>query len=960
MKTSVNLSFHAGTPTIQVVDNRGLAIRHLQYYRELERPAELDERVTLQQLNVQGYLVSLADPRFASSKINNVACLYNLTGETLRTHGVDVGTGVALNDIEGRLVFSIDANKTRRTCQYEESSMLGRPVSIMEQTKNKAPCISEYFVYAGFSAAEQQTNLAGHCVRHYDTAGVLVLNQVSLQGKPLLTTRQFIQQIEEKDTLVNWVNNEQKEKLETEEYRHQIQVDAMGNPLQSIDGKGHQQRYAYNITGQLKQHWLTINSQKEQSVIKSVEYLATNQKQHEEHGNGVFTYYGYEPQTQRLLHVKTQRPKAHPLGFKLFQDVHYAYDPVGNRVSIRNEAELTRFWRNQKVTPEQCYQYDTLYQLVSATGREMANIGQQGHQIPDYVPFDNATYTQYRRRYEYDRGGNLTKIYHRSPATNQSYVMQMTVSQSSNRAVIAALVTEPNQVDDFFTLSGQQKQLLKGQHLHWTPRQELQHVSSLSLNEHYRYDSASQRVFKMSQQEHSCIQTRYLTDLDVKNTQRNGITKECLQVVSAGSEGYTQVQVLHWKGNVPNGIKNNLWRYHFDFLAGNGGLELDEEGHIISQEEFYPYGGTAVWLARNQIEADYKTRRYSGKERDATGLYYYGYRYYQSWAGRWLSADPAGTADGLNFYRMSRNNPINYHDPDGLFPFHLLNPLHWVRSLSQKIDEYNTVTNVDYCYLFMGRGHLWRNHFNGKSSFDKRTGENIAALRESIGNSLNEQETGFVERFKALDFSLLHASNTDFRENGEVHFKSRVKLRTKNTIEYEHPNTSYDDDSNLQTREFVFFSLGVEGVEGKNASRFGNKLYITPLNHVENERYMPYAHMALNDTLRFTTRQSSSRLESVFGPGDAKILIRQTIASEAMDTVFDIKDFKEAIAFAMVNTARLLSQEGYNRVMNIHDNPEFDLFISLLFRPQILVPRELKSKNTTMREIRYRPELMGV
>ncbi|MBT2375381.1 RHS repeat-associated core domain-containing protein [Pseudomonas fluorescens] len=68
------------------------------------------------------------------------------------------------------------------------------------------------------------------------------------------------------------------------------------------------------------------------------------------------------------------------------------------------------------------------------------------------------------------------------------------------------------------------------------------------------------------------------------------------------------------------------------------------------------------------MEAGYKTVRYSGKERDASGLYYYGYRYYQPWAGRWLSADPAGTVDGMNLFRMVRNNPIAYHDDQGPAP----------------------------------------------------------------------------------------------------------------------------------------------------------------------------------------------------------------------------------------------------------------------------------------------------
>ncbi|MNF84521.1 hypothetical protein D3C81_1311110 [compost metagenome] len=60
--------------------------------------------------------------------------------------------------------------------------------------------------------------------------------------------------------------------------------------------------------------------------------------------------------------------------------------------------------------------------------------------------------------------------------------------------------------------------------------------------------------------------------------------------------------------------------------------------------------------------------RYSGKERDATGLYYYGFRYYAPWLQRWINPDPAGAIDGLNFYRMVRNNPIALYDRNGLSP----------------------------------------------------------------------------------------------------------------------------------------------------------------------------------------------------------------------------------------------------------------------------------------------------
>jgi RHS repeat-associated protein len=65
------------------------------------------------------------------------------------------------------------------------------------------------------------------------------------------------------------------------------------------------------------------------------------------------------------------------------------------------------------------------------------------------------------------------------------------------------------------------------------------------------------------------------------------------------------------------------------------------------------------------VEADYRTIRYSGKERDASGLYYYGARYYAPWLQRWISPDPTGAADGLNLYCMVGNNPLRYIDHHG-------------------------------------------------------------------------------------------------------------------------------------------------------------------------------------------------------------------------------------------------------------------------------------------------------
>ena len=126
------------------------------------------------------------------------------------------------------------------------------------------------------------------------------------------------------------------------------------------------------------------------SVI-SLTWSAAGQKLREEHGNGVVTTYSYEAEIQRLVGIRTERVSA----TKVLQDLRYEYDPVGNVLVITNDAEETRFWRNQEVVPENHYAYDSLYQLVSASGREMASAVQQSSNLPDVTSFDNATYTNY-------------------------------------------------------------------------------------------------------------------------------------------------------------------------------------------------------------------------------------------------------------------------------------------------------------------------------------------------------------------------------------------------------------------------------------------------------------------------------------------------------------------------------------------------------------------------------------
>ncbi|HEN3672620.1 TPA: RHS repeat protein, partial [Yersinia enterocolitica] len=246
---------------------------------------------------------------------------------------------------------------------------------------------------------------------------------------------------------------------------------------------------------------------REQVIVQSLTYSAAGQKLREESGNGVVTEYRYEAETQRLIGIKTTRPER-VQGPKVLQDLRYDYDPVGNILAIHNDAEATRFYRNQKIVPETTYRYDALYQLTEATGRESDSNGAQNAKLPALSSLtDGNQYVKYTRRYTYDRAGNLLKIQHTGAS---QYSTNITVSDSSNHGIqlqdgdglTAADIRRQ------FDAAGNQQQLQPGQQLQWDARHQLQQVTTVRRgeknspydddDENYLYASDGMRVMKQS------------------------------------------------------------------------------------------------------------------------------------------------------------------------------------------------------------------------------------------------------------------------------------------------------------------------------------------------------------------------------------------------------------------------------------------------------------------------------
>jgi RHS repeat-associated protein len=99
--------------------------------------------------------------------------------------------------------------------------------------------------------------------------------------------------------------------------------------------------------------------------------------------------------------------------------------------------------------------------------------------------------------------------------------------------------------------------------------------------------------------------------------------------------------------------------YHAD---GNGNVTmlLNASQTPVAKYLYDPYGNT---LAQSGILADANNYRFSSKEWNAnSGLYYYLYRFYDTYLQRWLNRDPIQEWGGWNLYEFVGNTSPNFID----------------------------------------------------------------------------------------------------------------------------------------------------------------------------------------------------------------------------------------------------------------------------------------------------------
>jgi RHS repeat-associated protein len=695
----------AGTPTVADFDSLGRPVLTVadngngQYFR------------TRSVIDIEG------NQRAVIDALDRVVMRYDYDMLSTRIHqaSMEAGERWMLNDATGKPIRAWNSRLYVFRTEYDE---LHRPLKSFVQGGDSSELNAKVYpqeilfaqtIYGDSPDTgltefqQQQANLRGKVYRHFDSAGVITTDLYDFKGNSLRSTRKLASDYK---NVPDWL---QHSKLDIEYFPSTTRYDALNRAISVTAPDNSIYRPAFNQANFLEKVDVNLRGARTNGqlvwtpFVTHINYDAKGQRTIIRYANGASTSYQYDPDTFRLIHLKTTRSASqNGLAARLFrhastvQDLHYTYDPVGNITRIEDAALQTVFNANQQVDPACEYTYDPLYRLIAATGREQ--IGQSAFEFAppngndrDY-PFAGAAdldnlqaLRSYTEHYDYDPVGNFEKMLHRAAHGNWTRVYAYDEAsliepfKNSNRLSLTALQThgilpvEPYRYD----AHGNITQMPHLPLMQWNFKDELSATSQQVVNRgvpettYYIYDASGQRVRKITEGQNGVKKNDrlYLGGFEVYREYGSGsdVTREreTLHVMD-DRQRIALVETLTIDHGVSIPFPNPALRYHLANHLGSACLELDPAGSLISYEEYSPYGTTTYQAGTSAAEVSLKRYRYTGKERDEeNGFTYHGARYYAPWLARWTSSDPAALQDATNLYLYVRCNPVKLTDPTG-------------------------------------------------------------------------------------------------------------------------------------------------------------------------------------------------------------------------------------------------------------------------------------------------------
>jgi RHS repeat-associated protein len=646
---------------------------------------------------------------------------YDMLGNRVHQASMEAGERWMLNDVAGKPRYAWDSRDHRFRTAYDG---LRRPTASFMSRGGGAELVVGRSIYGESHTDPEGNNLRGKVVELRDQSGIVTSDRHDFKGNLLESRRRLAQAYK---TTLDWSGAMP---LEPETYTSRTRYDALNRPTRLISPHSDQSGVKFNViqpiyneANLLEQVHVWLNCDAEPAgwldpatanlhAVTGIDYDAKGQRLLIDYGNGVRTTYTYDPLTFRLTHLLAHRnaaafvgdcPQPPPAGWPGcgVQNLHYTYDPAGNVAQIRDDAQQTIFFRNQRVEPSAEYTYDAIYRLIEATGRE--HLGQTSgfsnapisHSYNDTLrighlhPSDGNALGRYLERYGYDAVGNILEMQHRGsdpahPGWTRTYAYnepsQLEPDKQSNRLTTTTIrgTTEMySAAGDGYDTHGNTLHMPHLQVMQWdfrdqlrmTQRQKVDDEDTDGVQRHgertwYVYDSVGQRVRKVTELATGQVKDErvYLGRFEIyRKKGMNPLISEMLHIV----DDKQPIALVETRTRRNDPAPSHLIRYQFGTHLGSVSLELDDQAQNISYEEYAPYGSTTYQAVHNRTETP-KRYRYTGKERDEeSGLHYHGARYYVSWLARWSNADPAELVDGPNLFRFVGDNPLSLRDPTG-------------------------------------------------------------------------------------------------------------------------------------------------------------------------------------------------------------------------------------------------------------------------------------------------------
>ena len=728
---------HYDTPTVTALDPLGRVFLTTQ---SPDGTAEYDTRVVL---DVQGNPLSVVDPRGNTIQVQR----FDMAGRPVFTGAADEGYdpanpttdkghNVVLLDVQGQPLTTWRSGDLRVRLEVDA---LRRPVARYAKEGTASERLVEYRVYGeSIDATEAKAgNLLGQAYAIYDTAGRVRQQQFSIQGALLESSRTLLDDLATDvdfaalrtavealttTTIANVDGVNPSTVLSTatgNTFDQSTTHDALGRVLTQTTPDNSITRHSYDAGSRLvtvdvdiwdpatSTHTLT-------SFVSNIEYNARGQRTlvawREETDAGpptedrpiMTTALTYDDHRFWLTRLVTERDSVSGNTAATMQDLTYSRDRVGNITGITDDAQDTLYFNNTTVTADQTFEYDGLYRLTAATGREKDSLGQPGATYSGgtgSIPQAAGSMRQYRQEYDYDEAGNIIQMVHSAgPGTGgTTFWRRVYAYEDKNNQLIAnskpgesvtktraELQADPSSVDltelnDTYAYNDRGAMTFLP-HLDTSGstnvtrdfRDQIRElaVGTSAGTAHYAYDGGAIRVAKLWDKSGAAELRVYIGSYEVFRSASS---------VSGLSSPSTELHTLHvmdgerrvamvetYTAGAPTGVTGNRIRMQLGNHLGTACIETDKDGGLLTYEEFHPYGTTAWWAEKSSLEVSAKRYRYTGMERDEeSGLQYHNARYYMPWLGRWERADPIGTRDGANRFSYCGGKPTSMLDTSG-------------------------------------------------------------------------------------------------------------------------------------------------------------------------------------------------------------------------------------------------------------------------------------------------------